>query len=94
MNNEEDNGGFSKIGDLVAEAITRLEDRPRRCFIEEGHIVFRDGAGYSIPLAACDSYDRILQWQLQLSEKQWMSLDLLMQFTLMVCDHHGLAIRR
>jgi hypothetical protein len=56
--------------------------------------VFRDGAGYDIPLAHCNTYEEILGWQLQLSTKQWMTLDLLMQFTIIACHHHQLTIAR
>ena len=91
MKNDDDERP-SELGKLVSEAIADLRDRPNRCFIDEGYIVFRDGAGYDIPLAKCDTYDKIFGWQLQLSEKQWMTLDLLMQFTIIACENHQLPI--
>lgn len=94
MKNAEDEDAPHKVGEIAKDVISDLLDRPHRCFIEEGSIVFRDLAGYDIPLAQCNTYDKILGWQLQLSPKHGMTLDLLMQFTLIACDYHKLPIAR
>ena len=94
MKDAKSDNRFREIGELVGDAMADLRDRPLRCFIDEGSIGFRDGAGYDIPLTKCDTYEKIIAWQLQLSTKQWMTLDLLMQFTLIACDHHELPIAK
>jgi hypothetical protein len=94
MSSDDDEPSLHELGEIVEDVVSDLRDRPRRCFIEGGSIVFRDLAGYDIPLAQCNTYDKILGWQLQLSTKQEMTLDLLMQFTLMACDVHQLPIAR
>ncbi|HEY5884664.1 MAG TPA: hypothetical protein VIT88_08250 [Pyrinomonadaceae bacterium] len=95
MSNSDDQDlKFHSLAEIGKEVLEDLRDRPNRCFIEDGFIVFRDGAGYSIALDRCNTYPKILGWQMQLSPKQWMSLDLLMQFTIIACEHHGLQISR
>jgi hypothetical protein len=91
-NIDESNSTPQRVGEILDDVIADLRDRPKRCFIEDGSIIFRDGKGYDIPLAQCDTYDKILAWQLQLSTKNWMTLELLMQFTLIACDYHHLSI--
>ena len=94
MSTDDDKPTSHKVGEIAESVLADLLDRPRRCFIEDGSIVFRDLEGYDIPLAQCNTYDKILGWQLQLSTKRGMTLDLLMQFTLMACDSHQLVIAR
>lgn len=91
---------MAHISDLVAESLADLRERNQRCFIEEEFIVFKIDLGddsstkYEFPLSDCDTYEKVIGWQLHLSEKQWMTLDLLVQFTLIVCEHHNLSISR
>jgi hypothetical protein len=94
MKNADDEDSPHQVGEIAEDVLSDLLDRPQRCFVEDGFIVFRDLAGYDIPLSKCNTYDKILGWQLQLSPKQGMTLDLLMQFTLIACDYHKLPIAR
>ena len=94
MSTDDDESTPRKVGEIMKDVVSDLRDRSRRCYIEGGSIVFRDGADYDIPLTQCNTYEKILGWQLQLSTKQWMTLDLLMQFTLMACDSHQLPVAR
>ena len=78
--------------------LERMKKRVEYCHIEDNAIVFRiditddQSTTYEVPLFKCDTHEKIIGWQCHLSEKNWMTLDLLIQFTLLACRHHGLAI--
>jgi len=74
--------------------IERVMELPTLCYIEKDAIVFRieDLAFYDISLSQCDSYDKILGWQVLLSAKRWVDNDILFRFTTLACDHHKLPI--
>jgi len=82
---------MQELSDNFAE---RIKQQAESCFIEEEFIVFKfwEDNTYEVPLAECDSYKRILQWQLHLSEKQWITMETLIGFTILACDHHQLPI--
>jgi hypothetical protein len=91
---QEDNGG-GHISDLIPEAIARLKDAHRLCYVDGDFIVFDTGAGvqpYEIPLAECSAYPDILGWMCHMTEKQWMTPETLARFALLACDHHGLPV--
>src|SRR5690242_18190129 len=64
----------------------------RACHIEAGNIEF-DVEGldtYRVPLSDCDTHAKILGWAIHLSEKIWISKDVLAHFMEIACEHHGL----
>lgn len=91
--NQEDNGG-GHISDLIPEAIARLKDPHRLCYIDGDFVVFDTGDAepYEIPLAECSTYASILGWMCHMTEKQWIKPEALARFTLLACDHHGLPV--
>jgi hypothetical protein len=74
--------------------IERVMELPTLCYIEKDAIVFRieDLAFYDISLRQCDTYDKILGWQVLLSAKRWVDNDILFRFTTLACDYHNLPI--
>ena len=73
-------------------ALARVLELQSLCFIEKDAIVFKieDKAVYDISLAKCDTYDKIIGWQILLSDKGWVDRGLLVRFTEVACDYHGL----
>ena len=85
----------SNISDIVGEAIARLKDQHRLCYIDGDRILFNTGASpYEIPLAECSTYADIIGWQCHMAEKQYITTEALARFALLACDYHGLAIPR
>ena len=93
---QEHNHG-SNIADIVSEALLRLKDPHRLCYIDGDVIVFNTGVGlqpYEIPLAECSTYADILGWMCHMTEKQWITPETLRRFVLLACDNHGLPVSR
>ena len=61
-------------------------------YITEGHVVINVHYEYNIPLDACRTYESIVGWILQLSEKTWMTTELTRRFIYIVCRENGLKI--
>ena len=60
--------------------------------VKEGHIVVNVHYEYNIPLTTCNTYEKILSWAFQLTEKTWMSTDIVRRFIVVACNESGLAI--
>ena len=63
------------------------------CRIQGDEIVFGRGDGYyAISLATCASAEAILFWVLYLSQKSWVTPDILDRFAGLAADHYGISI--
>ena len=64
----------------------------RLCRIDDDAIVLITGGvdDYDIMLFKCDTHEKILQWAVHLSRKNWMTMDLLRAFIQTACGYHGL----
>lgn len=58
--------------------------------VDEGIITINVAYEYYIELNRCNTYEKILAWVLQLSEKTWMSKRVLEKFILVACRENGL----
>lgn len=58
--------------------------------VKEGHIVINVTYEYNIPLETCQSYKNILSWVLHLTEKTWITTEVLERFILVACLEAGL----
>lgn len=78
----------------ISHWLEQIQKRAENCFIQDGAVMFKvtETHTYEIPLADCDTYSRIIAWQLHLMEKNWITTDLLVSFTLHACDYHHLPI--
>ena len=69
------------------EAEQRLQ---KQVAVKEGHIVINVTYEYNIALDTCRSYENILGWVLHLTEKTWMTNEILERFILLACHESGL----
>ena len=79
-----------KSSNVIKELQDHERNLDRLCRIEDGFIVLGDEINYAIKLSRCASYEKIVWWVSHLSEKTWMTLDLLARFIETACEHHGL----
>lgn len=59
--------------------------------IQGDHITIQKGGGYDIPLAECDSHERIVAWTIQLTDKSWMSAQIVNRFVKLALNEHKLG---
>ncbi len=61
--------------------------------IIENHIVITtpNDQEYSVPLSRCDTYEKILSWVYHLSEKTWVTTEVVNEFIKTALNEHGLS---
>ena len=64
-----------------------------RCGVESGSIVFPE-AGYEIRLSDCSTATQILRWVMVLTEKPWMTTDLLKFFVVVAVEEGSVDVYR
>jgi len=60
--------------------------------VREDHIVVNVSFEYNIPLVRCSSYAEILGWVNHLTEKTWMSTEVLRRFIVVACNANKLDV--
>ena len=66
--------------------------------VKEGHIVidqfelFGSGGEYNIPLEQCSTPTEILGWVKHLSEKTWVTNDVMRRFVSIACEELGIDL--
>lgn len=60
----------------------------------DGYIVINVAYEYDIPIKECGTAERILGWVLQLSEKTWMTMEVLNRFVHVAAREAGVKIVR
>jgi hypothetical protein len=73
------------------EYMATLLDRLTRIVVDETHLTINvdDHYRYEIALDRIDNPGKILQWVVHLTEKTWMTADLMRQFVLAACAKAG-----
>jgi len=64
----------------------------KQCYIEGENIIIDLACEYVIALNRCSTVKSILQWVIQLSEKTWMTTDVLKQFIELSINYHGIDV--
>jgi len=59
--------------------------------IQGDHITIKKGGGYDIPLASCDTHERIVAWTIQLTDKTWMTAQIVNRFVKLALKAHNLG---
>lgn len=62
--------------------------------IVDDYIVINVAYEYNISLETCSNYQQILHWAWHLTEKTWMTNDVMGRFIEVACNHHGLVYRQ
>lgn len=87
-----DSGGLRPASDF-ADAILEEMNRPRLVTVEaecfDVHDPEQYGSVYSIPIALCTERDDILKWLRQLSEKSWVTMQVIEDFSRAMIHHFG-----
>lgn len=52
----------------------------KQCYIEDGYLILNVRYEYDIALGRCDTHQKVLEWVLHLSGKNWFSMDLMQKF--------------
>jgi hypothetical protein len=68
---------------LLAEQVKIVDD----------YIVINVCYEYTIPLATCSTHEEILHWVWHLTEKTWMTTEVLRYFIALACERAGLNYR-
>lgn len=66
--------------ELLEEYHAWQEELDKIVRVEDGFIVINVHYKYNIEISRCDTYEKIVGWVLQLSEKTWMTKDVLEHF--------------
>jgi hypothetical protein len=72
------------------QAIETENRLQKQVSVKEGHIVINVTYEYNIALDTCQSYKNILSWVLHLTEKTWMTTEVLERFIRVACHEAGL----
>jgi len=69
----------------------RLQGRLTNIIVDDTHLTIKanDQFGYEIALDRIDNPVKILQWVIHLTEKTWMTTELLNQFVQAACNKAG-----
>lgn len=68
-------------------------DRKPKVFIDGDYIVIDAAYRYTIPADNCRTAEQVLDWVLQLSEKNWASVSLIEEFVRFTCSQNQLNVR-
>lgn len=82
-----DENGFDKY-------LERMKELAETVTVKDDHIVVNVHYEYNIPISACDTHAKVLAWVCQLSEKTWMSQDVLRYFIRVACRESKLELPR
>ncbi len=68
----------------------------KKIYVEDGHIVINTKVGgkYRIALKRCNTYKKIIRWLLHLSEKTWMTVEIMEYFIIVACEANQIDIHR
>jgi hypothetical protein len=80
-----DEDGFEKY-------LKSMEDLAKTVMVKDGCIVINVHYEYSIQISRCNTHEKILGWVYHLTEKTWMSRDILRYFVQVSCRESGLNI--
>jgi hypothetical protein len=69
-----------------------MEELEKTVSVKEDHIVINVHYEYNIAISSCDTYERILGWVYHLTEKTWISRDVLRRFIQVACHESKIVI--
>lgn len=79
-------------GDALSEAYKAEQAELEALVSIKGeYITIQKGGGYNIPLAGCDTHERITAWTIQLTDKSWMSAQIVNRFVKLALEARKLG---
>ena len=80
------------LDELRKNYLQRNEELNRIVSVESGCIVLRVASEYKIALNRCSTFPDILSWVFHLTEKSWMTTEILHHFILVACRENKLTM--
>lgn len=71
----------------------REEELQRQVFVADGHIVINVSYEYNIALNRCDSAEKLLHWIWHLTEKTWMTNEVMRRFIELACRENNVEMQ-
>jgi len=93
MNQGYNNPEILSMKELEKKYVEYIKEMQRICSIKDNAIVFDIGFEYEIELSRCDTPQKLLSWVYHLSEKTWMTRDIIHYFIRLAAQHHGIDIK-
>ena len=84
--------GIKDLKKLREEMLQHEEQLRKQVYVDGELLTINVKYEYQIELARCDTLEKILAWVVHLSEKTWISPDVLERFVHVACRHHGLKL--
>lgn len=78
------------LHNLNEEAIIDKVALAKKIWVEGDSIIIHDGSNYQIEFSRCNTPEKILSWVLQLTEKPWMTTEILNRFVELACQKHSI----
>ena len=79
----------TKMEDMLEKWIAKDDELSKKVYIDGEHICINVKYEYPIELSRRDTPEKLLSWVFQLSEKTWMTNDVMRRFVAMAASEHG-----
>ena len=67
-------------------------DNPKDVYLDDGAVVFSEGGDYYIELSRCDTPEKLIAWLYHLTEKTWVTSEMIHEFLRIVSRECGVAV--
>ena len=79
----------TKLEDMVKAWMESEDELSKKVYIDDGSICINVEYEYPIDLVRCDTPEKLLSWVFHLSEKTWMTNDVMRRFVAVASSEHG-----
>jgi hypothetical protein len=83
---------MKSMDELWEEMQAHDERLSKQVSIQDGYIVINVAYEYPIELARCDTHAKILAWVVQLTDKTWITPEVVQRFVYLAVQQHGLDL--
>jgi len=70
-----------------------ISESAKKVYVKDDNIVINVAYEYNIEKHRCDTAEKILAWVQQLSDKTWMSCEVMGIFIAVACKENGIDLR-
>lgn len=71
----------------------REEELAKLVYVEDGHIVINVHYEYNVALNRCDTPEKLAAWAYHLTEKTWMTTEVMRRFMEVAMAEHGFHLQ-
>jgi hypothetical protein len=83
---------LEEVEGLHGRLTRHIERLNQQCYVDGDHIIINPGFEYQIALNRCDTPEKLLSWIFHLSEKTWMTTEVLHKFIDLVVMTNNIPI--